>query len=84
MVEMENMRYAADKPKECKYCYFWNWNKNCCSLTMEQCYYILPPKEKLKPKSVCDGCAYAKNAPCIGYCMRNILDEQKGKRGNKK
>lgn len=80
---MNKKRYAADKPKNCKYCYFWNGRKRECSLTEESCYYLLPTKEEQKPKSRCDGCAYARNAPCIGFCMIDILADHK-QRGAKK
>lgn len=75
---MNKKRYAADKPKNCKYCYFWNGRKRECSLTEERCYYLLPTKEEQKPKSRCDGCAYARNAPCIGFCMIDILADHNG------
>lgn len=49
---MSEVRYASDKPKECKYCYYWEGKRKGCLLGEERCYYILPPedeKEKEEP-----------------------------------
>ena len=69
---MSEVRYAADKPKECKYCYFWEGKKKGCQLGEERCYYLLPPEKEKKKKSPCDGCPYGRVSPCIGYCLREI------------
>ena len=74
---MTEVRYAADKPKDCRYCYFWEGKLKGCSLTEKRCYYILPPKEEKKPVSPCDGCPYSRPNPCIGFCMRNIIASSK-------
>ena len=74
---MSEVRYAADKPKECKYCYFWEGKKKGCQLGAERCYYILPPEEEKKKKSPCDGCPYGRVSPCIGYCLREIQQNRK-------
>ena len=56
--------YAADKPSDCHYCYFWTNGRKGCRLGRDNCYYLisLPPK----PKSECDGCPYGRDHPCIG------------------
>lgn len=74
---MSEVRYAADKPKECKYCYFWEGKKNGCKLGEERCYYLLPPEKEKKKKSPCDGCPYGRVSPCIGYCLREIQQNRK-------
>ena len=74
---MSEVRYAADKPKECKYCYFWEGKKKGCQLGEERCYYILPLEEEKKKKSPCDGCPYGRVSPCIGYCLREIQQNRK-------
>ena len=67
-------RYASDKPKSCKYCYFYVSKKKGCKLGEENCYYIENKKEK--PKTVrCNGCPYGMHEPCIGYCIQKILKE---------
>ena len=45
---MSEIRYASDKPKDCKFCYYWNSRKKDCSLGKENCYYILPEKKAVK------------------------------------
>ncbi|MCD8122481.1 MAG: hypothetical protein LUE65_09650 [Clostridiales bacterium] len=70
---MSEIRYAADKPKDCRYCYFWGGKKKGCELGEDKCYYILPPEEPKKEKSPCGGCPYAKNHPCIGFCMVKLM-----------
>lgn len=39
--------YAADKPEDCRQCYFWKGSRKGCSLGMENCYYLVsePPKK---------------------------------------
>lgn len=59
--------YAADKPKDCRYCYYYS--KNSC--TLKKCYYILPPKTE--PVSECTDCPYGRCAPCIGWCTKEVL-----------
>lgn len=75
---MNEIRYAADKPKQCKYCYYWAGKKKGCELGENNCYYLLPEKKEVKSKSPCDGCPYGRVSPCIGYCLREI--QQRGVR----
>ena len=79
---MSEIRYAADKPKDCKYCYFWRGKQRGCLLTEERCYYILPPKEE-KEKGPCEDCPYGKGRPCVSFCMKKILEDQKKKGAGK-
>ena len=84
----DNRRYAADRPGDCKHCYFWKGKRKGCS--QEECYYLLPNES---PASVdvsenplpqefsanggggCQGCPYGRHSPCIGYCLKKILRE---------
>ena len=81
-------RYAPDKPKECKHCYFWKGKQKGCS--QKECYYLLPEDSKepaeaqgnlSMPKSGengnCRGCPYGRHSPCIGYCLRKIMWEMR-------
>ncbi len=64
-------KYSNTKPKECRYCYFWE--KKACSRGIENCYYLI--KEPKKTKSECTDCPYKKSGPCLGHCTRKILQE---------
>ncbi|MDD5858199.1 MAG: hypothetical protein PUE19_08350, partial [bacterium] len=46
-------QYAADKPSDCRYCYYWKNKRTGCSLGKANCYYRISPPPKLK--SDCDG-----------------------------
>ena len=65
--------YAADKPSDCHYRYFWTNGRKGCRLGRNNCYYLisLPPK----PKSECDGCPYGRDHPCIGWCTKKVMRE---------
>lgn len=65
--------YADDKPKDCKFCYFWRGKNMGCRLGKENCYYLVQVAPK--PKSECDDCPYGKCGPCIGWCTKKILKE---------
>lgn len=91
--EKDNRKYAADRPGDCKHCYFWKGKQKGCS--QEECYYLLPediptpgtaPGEVFQQKSDknhaddCQGCPYGRHSPCIGYCMKKILQEMREKK----
>ncbi|MDO4460175.1 MAG: hypothetical protein Q4C42_08930 [Clostridia bacterium] len=71
------IRFAKDKPDDCRYCAHWN-NRKCNLGGLRNCYYKLP-KLKKKSKSPCEGCCYASDHPCIGFCMKNITGEKGGR-----
>ncbi len=71
------IKYASDKPKNCKGCYYWSGSRYGCKLGESQCYYILPQERSKKEKSPCDGCPYGRVNPCIGYCIKNLRDKQR-------
>ena len=77
---MGDIRYAYDKPKDCRYCYWWGGKKEGCTLGEEDCYYRLPDLTPDKPKSRCDSCSYKRSLPCVGYCIRDIVKETRDKR----
>lgn len=60
--------YAADKPSDCHYCYFWKNGRKGCRLGRNNCYYLisLPPK----PKSECDGCPYTRRSSALPSILR--------------
>ena len=47
---MSDIQYSPDKPKDCKYCY-WYYKRKGCTYG-DHCYYEVKPKEKESP---CDG-----------------------------
>lgn len=76
------VRYADDKPKECKYCYFWGGKKKGCTLGgVENCYYLIKEEEAPVEKTKCDDCPYKKCGPCIGWCTKDILQKKGDSRG---
>lgn len=64
--------YANGKPKDCRYCYYFD--KGGC--TQKRCYY--EQQKKLRPKSECDGCPYGRYDPCIGWCTKEVLRAVRG------
>lgn len=64
--------YPDGKPKDCRYCYYFD--KSGC--TLKHCYYEQPRKQQ--PKSECDGCPYGRYSPCIGWCTKEVLRAVRG------
>ena len=70
---MSNKLYAEDKPKDCRYCFWWDDKRKSCALTEERCYYLLkPPEKKITP---CTDCCYGRTHPCVGFCMKRVLGQ---------
>ena len=44
---MSEILYSPDKPKDCKYCY-WYYKRKGCTYG-DHCYYEVKPKEKESP-----------------------------------
>lgn len=72
-VDADGARYAADKPRDCRYCYFWKNKKRGCILGEENCYYLITEPDR--PLTPCDGCPYGRDRPCIGWCTKKILGQ---------
>ena len=70
---LQEVRYAPDKPSDCRKCYLWSGKRTGCSLGKDNCYYLIsvPPKVKTE----CDGCPYGRDHPCIGWCTKKLLRE---------
>lgn len=75
--------YKEDKPKECRYCYFWSDRKEGCVLGDAGCYYVLSSAEKKKASDECENCPYGRDRPCIGWCTKKILAHRHEKRDMK-
>ena len=64
--------HTEDKPKNCRYCYFWKQAEGCTYRGETGCYYI-PAQKPLAAVSECDGCPYGRASPCIGCCTKELL-----------
>lgn len=70
-----SVRYAEDRLKDCRFCHWWGGRNRKCTLGEKNCYYLLPPKETKSEKNRCSGCPYGKTNPCIGFCMKELLQD---------
>ena len=77
-IVIDGKKYAEDRPKECRYCYFWENKKTGCTLGEENCYYLMTEPED--PVSACTNCPYSKVHPCVGWCTKKILEEKGDKK----
>ena len=68
---MQEYVYAADKPSDCKFCYFWRGTTG-CTMSKHGCYYLIQEPDI---KTECDGCPYGAHQPCIGWCTKKIMRE---------
>ena len=67
-------RYAVDKPKNCKFCYFGENRNVGCIRGEENCYYLL--SKKTKPLKECDVCPYGRASRCVGWCTKKLIQER--------
>ena len=65
--------HSDEKPKSCRYCYYWKNRKVGCSLGEENCVYKKPIPKKVE--SECTDCPYGRVHPCIGWCTKKLLNE---------
>ena len=68
-------QYAADKPSDCRYCYYWKNKRTGCSLGKANCYYRISPPPK--SKSDCDGCPYDKYKAAVKRGDKRIVYKNK-------
>ena len=74
--EVKTSKFAEDKPKDCKFCYYWGGKKKDCILGGEgKCFYLIKEQPPVK-KTKCTGCPYKKKGPCIGWCTRDLLQKK--------
>ena len=80
---MSGYKYAADKPEDCRYCFFYDHNRSKCRLGKLNCYYLIAVDET--EEFPCDTCPYHRaEAPCIGFCMKKIVSEWREERERRK
>ena len=70
---IKGRQYAPDRPKDCRFCYFWENRKTGCMLGVDSCYYLLDEAES---ESECKNCPYGRVSPCVGWCTKKLLQEQ--------
>lgn len=64
--EVKTLKFAEDKPKDCKFCYYWGGKKKGCILGGEEkCFYLIKEQPPVK-KTKCTDCPYKKTGHCIG------------------
>ena len=79
--KLPGRRYREDKPRDCRYCFYWAGRCRGCSRKV--CCYLLQKPEVVKPRTDkngvpipdCKTCPYGKLGPCIGYCIAKIERE---------
>ena len=79
--QLPGRRYEKDKPRDCRYCFYWAGRCRGCS--RRECCYLLPKPGVVKPRTDkngvpipdCKTCPYGKLSPCIGYCIAKIERE---------
>lgn len=67
------------QPDDCCSCCFWQGRRKGCS--EPACVYLdeqFPTEHNAnevmaEPQESCDNCPYGRASPCIGYCIREIL-----------
>lgn len=64
--------HTEDKPKDCRYCYFWKQTEGCTYRGKPGCYYISAQKPPAAV-SECDGCPYGRASPCIAWCTKELM-----------
>lgn len=47
IIEINGARYYADRPNDCRDCFFWKNNKRRCALKEHNCYYLTAPMPKV-------------------------------------
>ena len=70
---IDGIRYYDGKPKTCRECFFWKNRKVGCILGEQNCYYLAEAVMTEQEKK-CEGCCYAKGAPCVSACCYKELD----------
>ena len=56
---IDGVRYYAERPHDCRKCFFWKNRKVGCTLGRENCYY-LAEVIKTEQEKKCENCPYAK------------------------
>lgn len=76
---MQEIKFTEDRPKDCRYCYFWSGKRTGCELGGEgNCYYRVRLREG--PLNECEDCPYRQEPKCESLCMKKVLKDWKEKK----
>jgi hypothetical protein len=71
-IMIDGVRYYAERPHDCRKCFFWKNRKVGCTLGRENCYY-LAEVIKTEQEKKCENCPYAKGQPCVSAsCYKDL------------
>ena len=71
-VVIDGARYFAERPRECRNCFFWKNRKTGCILGKENCYFLTEAGKSDQEKK-CENCPYAKAHPCVSAtCFKDL------------
>jgi len=70
---INGVRYYADRPNDCRKCYFWK-NKAVGCMGYENCYYLAEPIQTPQ-ETKCSRCCYAVNGPCVSVSCYQDLEK---------
>jgi len=73
---IDGIKYSAYRPRDCRYCYFWEGKKEGCN--QKECFYLLKEEDLKKTAASpepgrCPGCPYGRVHKCVGYCTAKLL-----------
>lgn len=78
IIEIDGARYYADRPNDCRDCFFWKNNKRRCTLKEHNCYYLAAPMPKVNK---CNNCPYARGRACVTLsCYKELAAMVEGKK----
>lgn len=68
------INFTTDNPTDCAYCRFWKGRYRGC--TAQTCDYQNPQihQNPEKTSGGCEDCPYGRHSPCIGFCLKRILE----------
>ena len=61
-----------DMPISCEYCFFWHQSR--CARGSDGCFYLMKIRRRIRQKAKCIDCPYGRDAPCLGWCTKEIME----------
>lgn len=69
---INGVRYYADRPNDCRNCWFWKNKAVGCTLGYEKCYYLAEPIQTPQ-ETKCSRCCYKVNGLCVSAsCYQDL------------